>query len=394
MNINQKFLHVAGFLMLSLSVASQPSLESFLQSIETHNKSLQAAKEYTQMQQLAARTELNPGNPEVEFGYFPGNTDAIGTKQVLGVSQSLEFPTAYMHKYRMANQEVEWQALDYQLTRQQILLSAAETWCQLVYLNGKRAMVNQRSSQATQLVDFYLKKQASGDATQLEVNKAQLFAIKMQNQLRLLQGQVLQLNEQIAQLNGGNPMAIADSVFFVQELEPWEDLKQAIDSLHPLIQMTALSEQKAANQIKLSRSQALPSLMVGYESETILSDKFQGIKAGISIPLWQDKNKIKRSKAQLLYSQAQKEQAVLGLFTDYHNRYIEAQALFTNSSALKNSLSSMNNQHLLSRSLELGQISAIEYFMELDYFYELLDQLYELELQYQLSWLRLHEYTL
>jgi hypothetical protein len=32
--------------------------------------------------------------------------------------------------------------------------------------------------------------------------------------------------------------------------------------------------------------------------------------------------------------------------------------------------------------------------MELDYFYELLDQLYELELQYQLSWLRLHEFTL
>jgi outer membrane protein TolC len=380
--------------MLTLSVAAQPSLQDFLQRIETHNKTLQAAKEYTQMQQLAARTELNPGNPEVEFGYFPGNSDAIGTKQVLGVTQSLEFPTTYVHKYRMANHQVRFQSLNYQLTRQQLLLSAAETWCQLVYLNGKRAMVSQRSSQAVQLVDFYRKKQASGDATQLEVNKAQLFAIKMQNQLRVLQGQVLQVNEQIAQLNGGTPMLITDSVFTVQDLEPWDELKIAIDSLHPLIQLTALSEQMATNQIKLSRSQALPNLMVGYESETVLSEKFQGIKAGITIPLWQDKNKIKRSKAQLLYSQAQKEQAVLGLFTDYHNRYIEAQSLFTNSGALKNSLASMNNQYLLSRSLELGQISAIEYFMELDYFYELLDQLYELELQYQLSWLRLHEFTL
>ncbi|MGE4290152.1 MAG: TolC family protein [Salinivirgaceae bacterium] len=394
MIINPKFFHVAVFLMLSLSVTAQPSLQDFLNSIETHNKSLQTAKEYTQMQQLAARTELNPGNPEVEFGYFPGNTDAIGTKQVLGVSQSLEFPTAYLHKYRMANQEVKLHSLNYQLTRQQLLLSAAETWCKLVYLNGKRAMVNQRSSQATQLVDFYRKKQASGDATQLEVNKAQLFAVKMQNQLRLLQGQVLQVNEQITQLNGGTPLLITDSVFAIQDLESWEVLKVAIDSLHPLIQLTALSEQMATSQIKLSRSQALPNLMVGYESETILSDKFQGIKAGISIPLWQDKNKIKRSKAQLLYSQAQKEQAVLALFTDYHNRYIEAQSLFTNSGELKGSLTSMNNQHLLSRSLELGQISAIEYFIELDYFYEMLDQLYELELQYQLSWLRLHEFTL
>jgi outer membrane protein TolC len=371
---------------------AQNSFQVFLLSIEKNNKSIYAAKEFVQTRQLEARTDITPENPEFEFGHFSGNTSEIGTKQVIGLTQNLKFPTTYIYKNRLANQSGRQFGLDYMLVKQEILLQAAEVWCNAIHLNKKKTILKTRSEQAAKLLEFYLKKQKNGDATQLEVNKSHLFLINVQNQLRLIESQQVQNNQLLAQLNGGVLLEVSDTAFPSNTINTWNEFELALDSLHPEIQKLALEELMVNTQLKLSRSQWMPNLMLGYESEEVLSEKFQGIKAGISIPLWQEKNKIKKAKAELVYASAKKESVQLNLLTDYHNRYIQAKALQTNTLELKKSLATMNNQYLLSRSLELGQISAIEYFMELDYFYGIIDQLYELELQYQLSWMRLNQF--
>ena len=108
------------FILLSQKTWSQISLMQFLEQVENNNKSIKAANEYALVKQLTAKTNINPENPEFEFGYFPGNTNEIGTKQVIGVSQTLEFPSTYIYKNRISEDAASLAMLDFKLFKQEV----------------------------------------------------------------------------------------------------------------------------------------------------------------------------------------------------------------------------------------------------------------------------------
>ena len=53
--------------------------------------------------------------------------------------------------------------------------------------------------------------------------------------------------------------------------------------------------------VKLSKSESLPKISAGYMSESVLSESFRGVTMGISLPLWENRN---RTSAAILHSQA------------------------------------------------------------------------------------------
>ncbi len=100
---------------------------------------------------------------------------------------------------------------------------------------------------------------------------------------------------------------------------------------------------------------------------------------GITIPLWESKNTVKFRKAQVLFNQMQVE--------DHKNQHIhEIQQLYdkyqTLSITLKEYvqfLNSIGNIKLLDKALSLGEISSIQYFMEMSYYYDSYDKYLQLE---------------
>lgn len=50
----------------------------------------------------------------------------------------------------------------------------------------------------------------------------------------------------------------------------------------------------------------LPKFSAGYSLERTLGQKYQGISVGISIPLWENKNRVKQAKAGVVAAQAQR----------------------------------------------------------------------------------------
>ncbi len=381
-------------ILTALNIQAQSSLNNYIAAVKSNNKTLQAAQNYNAAVKADAKTNLTPDNPEFEFGYFPGNTDAIGTKQVIGISQSLDFPSTYVYKNKISGKAQDIADLEYKKTEQQVLLGAWKTWCNMVYRNKLAIHYQKRESDALKMVGFYIKKQENGDATQLEVNKAKLFLLNIQNNNRLNKSHLKQNDEQLKQLNGGVDYIVVDTTFTSTTIKDWSSIKMELDSLLPELKQFEVENQMAGLNLKLNRSAWLPNLMVGYESEEILSETYSGVKAGISIPLWQNKNTLKKAKAEMLFAASNGESIQLQIQNSFYQRYIEAEALSENLNEFQSSLSEMNNEYLLSRSLELGQISAIAYFMELDYFYNITDNLLELELMYQLSLADLYRYKL
>ncbi len=384
-------LFIALFVMQGLNAQS---LDAVFQSVMSNNRSLKTEQERNNSAKLYAGTGIAPANPEVEYGFFPGNTDAIGNKQVFGITQSIDFPTTYAYKNKIAEQTGLILDENYRLLMQDILLESWQAYVQGVYYNQYLKILNGRSDKAKQMLSFYQKKQANGDATQLEVNKARLFLINIQNRERLTAGKIRQNNEWLRELNGGSDISFNDDVFSNNPLEAWEVLWQKVDSLHPSLKQMEHQNNSAAYTHKLNRANGLPQIMVGYEREQVMNDVYGGVKAGLTIPLWQNKNQVKYAKANMDFVQAEWDNVKLKLEIDYHRRYIETEVLYGNLTELKTSLTEMNNEYLLSRSLELGQISIIEYFWEMDYFYLIEDNYLEIELSYQMAFARLYQYSL
>jgi outer membrane protein, heavy metal efflux system len=60
----------------------------------------------------------------------------------------------------------------------------------------------------------------------------------------------------------------------------------------------------------------------------------------------------------------------------------------------KNLMGTVDNAFLLDKALRLGQISTIEYFMELSYYYTAYDKYLHIEYEYQQAIAALYKYQL
>jgi len=64
-------------------------------------------------------------------------------------------------------------------------------------------------------------------------------------------------------------------------------------------------------QIAVQRSLSLPRMETGYHAQGILGQSYKGIHAGITVPLWENKNKVKAAKANLDYATASKLKQII-----------------------------------------------------------------------------------
>jgi outer membrane protein TolC len=160
----------------------------------------------------------------------------------------------------------------------------------------------------------------------------------------------------------------------------------------------ALEQEKiiAENQLAVSKALALPKMELGYHYQGILGQTYQGVHTGVSIPLWENKNVIKQNRSQIIASEMEIDAHVNEHF--YHIRH-----LYEHYSNLKITMeayrganfdSAARNKTLLNKAFALGQISAVEYFMEMTYYYNALDNYLETEMQYHETIAELYKYKL
>ena len=126
-------LYILGLMLLgSLTTRAQSSIDQVLRSIETNNKSLQANKKMTDAQKLEAQTGKFLANPSVEWEQMWGNRNNPGSEYTLTVKQSLDFPTTYSNKNKLANLKANTIGFQSAAYRQQLLLNAKQTCIEII----------------------------------------------------------------------------------------------------------------------------------------------------------------------------------------------------------------------------------------------------------------------
>lgn len=390
-------LYILGLMLLgTLTTRAQSSIDQVLRSIETNNKSLQANTKMTDAQKLEAQTGKFLANPSVEWEQMWGNRNNPGSEYTLTVKQSLDFPTTYSNKNKLANLKANTIGFQSAAYRQQLLLNAKQTCIEIIYLRKQKSLLDERLANAETMFALYKKRFESGDANQLELNKIQLELLNAQNQSRLNKAALTAAEEQLRNLNGGKPITFDATDYPAgEELINFDQLQAAFMDADPNLKSLTGNQEIANREVKLSRSLTLPKFDVGYKrnaaSDHVASN---GFMVGVSIPLFENKNTVKKAKTQAEFATASLEDNRLNLKTNLQQLYQQAEALQISRADYAKVLEQQRNIELLNKALNAGQLSVIDYFTELSTIYDSYQSYLDVEKEYHSILAQLYQYKL
>ena len=147
----------------------------------------------------------------------------------------------------------------------------------------------------------------------------------------------------------------------------------------------------ARRQLSVSRQGWLPDLELGYRRNTESGHPLNGVVVGFSFPIFQNHGKVKMARSQLQSIDYQKENARLSASTALWQLYEEASNLQASIHEYTETFGRQQDLRLLRQALEGGQISMIEYFVEVSVVYQSQTNLLQLENQYQKVMARIYK---
>lgn len=382
----RKIIYSLLLMLSAVSLTAQQNIDTLLSEIETNSSTLSALRQQIEAQKIGNKTDIYLPNPEVEYTYLWGKPSVLGNETDISVMQSFDFPTAYMHRSKIAGLENQHLELQYKSERINLLLQAKELLIQLAYYNALAQEYDTRLTNANRIATSYQSRFDKGDTNILERNKSQVNLTTVENELNNINIERQALLTQLKALNGGLDLSFNETTILSAPLPlAFDEWFAVAESQSPAMQYLSKQIDIDKEQIKLNRSLGMPKFSAGYASEKIVGEHFRGISVGVSIPLWENKNKVKHAKAQLRSAEAVLQDGKIQFYNHLQQLYAKSQGLQQNAAKYRQTLKSHNNESLLKKSLDLGEISLLTYLLEAEYYYDTVNKALEAERDYQLT---------
>ena len=388
-------------LLISISICllqvtyAQLNTDSVVQQVDRNNKAIQSNIKYWEAKQLEYKTGLTPTNPLVEYDYLYGTPVGAGNQRDFAVTQRFDFPTVYKRKKELSVGQSAQAGLQQQVFRQNILLEAKLLSLHVIYLNRKAAELKRRKTNIEKLVNDYKLKAEKGEVIILDYNKAKLQLLGINNEVALNENERTITLTKLAEMNAGNSVVITDTIYPIVPFIPsFELLDSSIEANDPIIKVVELEKRILEKQISVQRAMNLPKLETGYRAQSILGQSYQGIQMGVTIPLWENKNKLSAAKSNLAYAGSAAETIRLEHRMENRQYYEQLAVREKIMNEHRELLLSLNNTTLLNKALALGQITVIQYFYEESFYFTVYDQYLKAEGEYHAALARLFKYQL
>lgn len=389
----KRIIVIIAIVVSGAKLFSQNSVENVLMEVEKNNTTLSAYRKSIDAEKIGNKTGLTPLNPEVEFNYLWGNPTAIGNRTDFSIRQSFDFPTSYSYRNQIAELKNEQAELEYLKQRREILFQARLICVDLAYYNSLHAEISKRLNHAEKLANAYKSMFDVGETGILEYNKAQMNLLNVLKEFEKVEIERIALQSELNRLNGGVEIVFDGTDFQKQfitlDFEQWYAIAE---QNNPVLQWVKKEISLLEKQSKLAVSQALPKFHVGYMSEKVVGEQFQGVTVGISIPLWENKNAVKYAKANAIAAQSFEADTRLQFYNELKTLHTRAIALQSSVADYRTKLASFSNTALLQKALDKGEISLAEYFIELSLYYESVDKLLEIEKEFNTVYVGLSKY--
>ncbi len=372
---------------------AQDGIDRVLAQIEQNNTTLLALQKQMQAQKLANRVGLGLPDPEAEFNFLSAALPVIGKRTDISIRQAFDFPTAYFFKKHIAATRNEQLAWDFQKQRQALLLEARLTCIDLVHANAMHDELARRLARAQQVATSFQARFDRGETNILEFNKAQLSLLNARREVDANEIERNTLLGELSRLNGGVAIDFHDRSFesptLAADFEQWY---AQTEKINPALQWLKKEIVILQKQVKLSQALSLPRISLGYMSEKTIGERFHGLTAGISLPLWEKKHSVALAKANSLAWQSIEADQRAQIYYQMKTRHSQAVALQKSASDYRSTMQSLDSSGFLDKALAKGEISLIEYIMELSLYYDSMTRLLQAERDWHRAFAILNQY--
>lgn len=359
--------------LLTLPCHAQMRVADVLTEIEANSPALSAARSEEEAQIQANRSERRLENPEVEFNYLWGSS-SIGDRHDLSVTQSIDFATIAGLKRSYGRAQDEMAALGYEAERVEVLLEAKLRLVELIYYDDLISEFDFHRKDATLLCESYEKKMTLGEATVMELNKARLHLASVNGEIARAETERDAIRSSLTAMNGGKEMDLSGLTYGMEDELP-EDFETWFSEAcgqNPALSYLRAEVKATEEKLRIDRSASVPSLTLGYMDEIGKEDKYRGLTLGLSIPLWKNSSKVRSSRAEASAAKARSAEAETSYYHSLQSLFSRALSLKALYESYSSTLSSSDNRSFLTTALAEGEISILDYLMEVDLYYDTL----------------------
>ena len=386
---------IIGIIIVSSFNIKAITIESILDSININNTLLMSKNAEMNAKIADIKTSNNLGDTEIGFEYQNG-ANINGQKYGISVSQGFDWPGMYMARSKANNAKIKAAEYEFQIDKLDILFTAKQLCLNVINANRKIKAQTQIYNGIKQLSAEYEKGFKHGEISILDINKLK---IELLNVKQALDKSIVERNnliDKLTALNGNKSIANIESldVYPNQELHAFETYTNEFSSLDPKLNYETQILNSSNKEVTMAKLGWLPKFSVGYKYANELGDKFNGFEIGMALPLFSNINKVKTAKSTQLSAEYNEQDILAEKTAEIKSNYAQAVYLRSQIHSYNTVLSDTANHEMLRKALDGGQITLLNYLLEIRYFLEAEQTLLDLEFEYNSVLTTLNKYNL
>ncbi len=349
--------------------------ETAVTEILSNNPTLAASRAKAEAESLNLRAENNLQDPEVEFEHQWGSPSVGGNKWSISISQSFDWPGVYHIRSKATEAQVTAYRLLYLADESDMRLRVSSTLVDYIAARKQLRLAQTISDNLSEIALKTSRSFDSGEATIIDFRKAEFERVRALARTDAARSLVDNLRSEIISLNGGRYVSLDSLNEFPNIVLQTEDYYAARHATHDpaVIAGTYLTE-AAARTAKAAARNWLPGLSLGYIHNVELGDHFNGIKAGITLPIFANRHRRASALAEEETARLTAEETLLAVNRRVMSDYAEAKALTLRANEYATLFPDGKDESdylsLLFKSFEGGRMSLIVYLYEINYYNE------------------------
>ncbi|MDE5842318.1 MAG: TolC family protein [Muribaculaceae bacterium] len=379
--------------IIAQNISETPSPERIsdvLDIISRNNPSLKVISAENEAEILALKASNIPGKTSVEYSpFFQSGYHGLASSELI-VRQSIDFPTLYSTRNKMADAQRSVLEGKLNVEARQIRIEAIKACIDYIGLKKQNEILQRRIAVTDTIADLYQRKFNRGSATLLETNRISLSLQDLKRELLQNSIAASEAEATLLNLNGGNsidisrldydPSLLANTLFDSIAVpnssvtaNPLSDDAASYIAARPEIKAAQAAIQYSDREIDMARSSWLPEISLGYRRNTDGRESLNGFLVGLDFSLFSGSKESKAARARKAAAMMLRETETVRVETEIATTLRRLKVLreaidATDTSLIEETLS------LYNRSLELGQITLPEYYQETDLLFNRLSE--------------------
>lgn len=292
---------VAVLLLLgaSLPVQAQEQRLTLDQAIDLalkNNGNMQSSRLSVEREKLLKGTAAEWGKTNINLQYGQANT--VKWDNHIALTQQIPNPSLVKNQRQLADARIKGSELGLGATQHELIYAVKTTWYQLVHLKAWQQQLQQQDTVYSNFLKAAELRYKTGETRLLEQTTAATALAEHRNEMRKNEADIgVTLTELQRLLNTDAPVEIAQTEFV--KLTPEISMQDSVGN-NPLVKAGQQQISVSNKQVAVEKAKRRPDFSIGYFNQSIIGyqnvdgtekyygggKRFQGVQAGISVPVF------------------------------------------------------------------------------------------------------------